>query len=35
MYGFKKIKEDNMQFYMHPYFNKNLPELYSKITRKP
>jgi hypothetical protein len=35
MYGFRKIKEGDFQFYMHPYFIKGEPNLCNKINRKP
>lgn len=35
MYGFHKVKEDSYQFYMHPYFCKDEPELSKQISRKP
>ena len=35
MYGFHKVKEESYQFYMHPYFCKEHPELSKQISRKP
>jgi hypothetical protein len=35
MYGFRKIKEDNFHYYLHPFFSKHHPELSWKISRKP
>lgn len=35
MYGFRKIKDNDQQFYMHPYFLKDQPDLSKNITRKP
>jgi heat shock transcription factor len=35
MYGFRKVKDGNLQYYMHPYFSKQHPMLSEKISRKP
>ena len=35
MYGFRKVREGDTQFYMHQYFRRDKPELCSHITRRP
>lgn len=35
MYGFRKVKEGNRQFYMHINFKRGKPELSAKISRRP
>lgn len=35
MYGFKKIKEADRQYYVHSSFIRDRPELITKISRKP
>ena len=35
MYGFHKIKQDQLSYYYHPYFLKHSPENYHLISRKP
>lgn len=35
MYGFRKVKEGDKQYYMHKCFRRDKPELSAKITRRP
>ena len=35
MYGFHKIKENEVSFYYHPYFKKDCTEDLHLISRKP